>query len=73
MRLDGQFANERFTDEFDFGFDEAIGRATFALRTRSKPVHRIDTESLRCSCGASMCRTCGGCSKECECHQNKAR
>jgi hypothetical protein len=29
--------------------------------------HAIDTETLRCSCGASMCMTCGECSSLCDC------
>ena len=29
--------------------------------------HAIDTETLRCSCGALMCQECGWCSKKCRC------
>jgi len=34
--------------------------------------HNIDTETLRCSCGASMCFECGWCSGQCVCLKEKA-
>lgn len=34
------------------------------LRETVETRHVIDTETLRCECGASMCFSCGGCSAE---------
>lgn len=30
-------------------------------------LHYINTERLRCSCGAPMCFDCGWCSAQCKC------
>ncbi len=31
--------------------------------------HAIDTERLRCSCGARMCSECGECETQCSCEE----
>ena len=37
------------------------------MREAEAERHAIDTETLRCSCDAPMCLSCGGCSKVCLC------
>lgn len=34
--------------------------------------HKIDTETLRCSCRAPMCFACGWCSEMCACPDKRS-
>lgn len=36
-------------------------------RQTNAPAHKIDTETLQCSCHAPMCFSCGWCSAMCVC------